>query len=351
MDTTLPDHHSSDFWDRTTRVRYALEFASELGASPDDILNQAGLLWSDLDQEKQIPAIKSAEIFELCTKATGNDLFGLQLLDRVDLRDIGLLWYLAVNSPNLRSCVKNIRRYHQLAQNFTRIAVRDETLTNTHPDTIVIAEYSELCPTQSNQQFDEFNWLGFLLVCRRLTNSELAPVEIGLRHPRSNNLKAIEKYCKCPVEFGVERNFVRLTERQYLLPIPANDYKLLPILEVHANDLLDKQEKVTPSFEHLVTKHVVEQLPRGKARAKIIANELAVSERTLARRLSEHETNFSEIVDNVRKNLFARYIKERELSLSQIAYLLGYSEQAAMNKSVKRWTGKTPGKLLENARN
>lgn len=351
MDTKPANHHNNDFWDRTTWVRYALEFAGELGASADDILTQADMRWSDLEQEKQIPAVKSAEIFERCTKATGNDLFGLQLLDRVDLRDVGLLWYLAVNSPNLRSCVKNIRRYYQLEQNFERITVTDETLSNTHPDTIVISQHSELFPIQSNQQLDEFSWLGFLMACRRLTNNDLAPVEVGLRHHRSNNAKAIEQYCKCSVEFGVTENFIRLTLDQYLLPIPTNDHKLLSILEAHANDLLEKQVKATPSFEHQVIKMVVEQLPRGKAKAKIIAKELAVSERTLARRLSEHETNFGAIIDDVRKNLFTRFIKESELSLSQIAYLLGYSEQAAMNKSVKRWTGKTPRKHLETVKN
>ncbi len=347
MNTTVPDYHSNDFWDRTTRARYALDFADALGAASDGILEQADLRRSDLEKEKQIPAVKSAEIFDLCTKATSNDLFGLQLLDRVDLRDIGLLWYLAVNSPNLRSCVKNIRRYHHLAQNFTRITVSDETLSNTNPDTIVITEQSELFPLESNQQFDEFNWLGFLLVCRRLTHTQLTPVEIGLRHHRSNNAKAIERYCKCTVKFGVEKNYMRLTLDQYLLPIPSNDHKLLEILEEHANDLLEKQKDTIPSFEHQVTKLVVEQLPRGKAKAKLIARELAVSERTLARRLSEYGTSFGSIVDDVRQNLFAKYIKERDLSLSQVAYLLGYSEQATMNKSVKRWTGKTPRELLE----
>ncbi|MGI9401853.1 MAG: AraC family transcriptional regulator ligand-binding domain-containing protein [Rhizobiaceae bacterium] len=351
MSTESPDRHSNEFWDRTTWVKYALEFAGELGANSEDILAETNLRWVDLEHEDQIPAVKSAEIFEVCARTTGNDLFGLQLLDRVDLRDVGLLWYLALNSPNLRSCVKNIRRYYQLYQNFARITVSDETLSNTFPYTIVIAEHSELLPSQSYQQFEEFNWLGFLLACRRLTNSEIAPVEVGLRYLRSNNVKAIEQYCKCSVEFGAPANYIRLTEDQYLLPIPTSDNKLLSILEVHAKDLLENQKKAVPNFEHQVTKLVVEQLPRGKAKAKIIAKEMAVSERTLARRLSEFETSFGSIIDDVRKNLFARYIREEELSLSQIAYLLGYSEQAAMTKSVKRWTGETPRKYLDRVKN
>jgi AraC-like DNA-binding protein len=70
-----------------------------------------------------------------------------------------------------------------------------------------------------------------------------------------------------------------------------------------------------------------------------------MSERTLARRLSDEGLNFTEILQQLRRDLAVRYLNDRRLHVSKIAWLLGFHEVSAFTHAFKRWTGKTPSQI------
>jgi AraC-like DNA-binding protein len=86
-------------------------------------------------------------------------------------------------------------------------------------------------------------------------------------------------------------------------------------------------------------------LPKGQAKAKIIAIDLGMSDRTFIRRISETGTSFNEILDELRQRLALKYVLETELNLAEIAFLLGYANQPAFNLAFKRWNGKPPSEM------
>ena len=83
-------------------------------------------------------------------------------------------------------------------------------------------------------------------------------------------------------------------------------------------------------------------LPHGKAQAHTVAKALAVSVRTLSRRLADEGTTYAEIVDQLRRSLALQYLNDPAMSLSQIAWLLGYEGSTSFNHAFKRWTGRSP---------
>jgi AraC-like DNA-binding protein len=86
-------------------------------------------------------------------------------------------------------------------------------------------------------------------------------------------------------------------------------------------------------------------LPHGKVLVEDIARSLGMSERTLARKLLDEGLNFTEILQNLRRDLAVRYLKDRKLHISKIAWLLGFREVSAFTHAYKRWTGKTPSQM------
>jgi AraC-like DNA-binding protein len=86
-------------------------------------------------------------------------------------------------------------------------------------------------------------------------------------------------------------------------------------------------------------------LPHGRARIDIVARQLGVSRRTLARRLADDGLSFTEILDQLRSDLAARYLGAGDLTIAQIAWLLGYRGVSAFTHACKRWTGTTPGQI------
>ena len=83
-------------------------------------------------------------------------------------------------------------------------------------------------------------------------------------------------------------------------------------------------------------------LPVGQCSAEVIADQLAMHPRTLQRRLATEGVRCQDLIERERRDQAARYLAEPGLHLSQIAVLLGYSEQSALNRSCRRWFGKTP---------
>jgi AraC-like DNA-binding protein len=83
-------------------------------------------------------------------------------------------------------------------------------------------------------------------------------------------------------------------------------------------------------------------LPHGKANLEVVAHQLGLSQRTLARRLAVEGLNFSAVLGDLKTDLARRYLADNELSISQIAWLLGYREVSSFTHAFKRWSGKAP---------
>jgi AraC-like DNA-binding protein len=75
-----------------------------------------------------------------------------------------------------------------------------------------------------------------------------------------------------------------------------------------------------------------------------VAREMAMSPRTLRRRLREEGTTFREVVGDLRKGLALDYLESSDLSLEEIAALLGYEDAANFNRAFRRWLGEAPGR-------
>jgi AraC-like DNA-binding protein len=83
-------------------------------------------------------------------------------------------------------------------------------------------------------------------------------------------------------------------------------------------------------------------LPHGKAEKQTVAKALGMSERTLSRRLEDEDTTYEKVVDQLRRSLALQYIKEPGISVSQIAWLLGYEGATSFNHAFRRWAGCSP---------
>jgi AraC-like DNA-binding protein len=73
-----------------------------------------------------------------------------------------------------------------------------------------------------------------------------------------------------------------------------------------------------------------------------VAKKLALSTRTLARRLEDEGESFGSLLDDTRRRLALRHLDQNELSVEEIAFVLGFSQAPVFHRAFRRWTGKTP---------
>lgn len=301
-------------------------------------INASGIRRASLSmKETMIPIEKHYALFGYAAEASGDDCYGFNLGIGVNPKDAGLIGYIGLSSATLQDSFANYLRY-------TRIMSNAFTLCLSFEGDVVVIERSFLTATMpyGHEQAREFSMAMFLRACRIFTGREIAPVAIEFAHQRTRDAAAFKRFCRCPISFGNSRETIIFKREHLLLPIVSADDKLLEVLKGYGDAVIKERSESSPDFQHQVERWIIELLPKGEATTKIIAMELGMSERTFARRLSDLDLTFKEILADCRRDMALKYLANLDISLKQIAFLLGYSDASAFTNAFKRWTGETP---------
>jgi AraC-like DNA-binding protein len=127
------------------------------------------------------------------------------------------------------------------------------------------------------------------------------------------------------------------------LPMQAADEALASVVRRRLDKVLAERDLHSPGpLGGRVRRMIVEHLGETTVTPETVARALAVSRRTLSRRLADEGTSFRNILDDVRREFSCALLQDRSLSVADVAFFLEYSEPAAFNRSFRRWTGQTP---------
>lgn len=177
-------------------------------------------------------------------------------------------------------------------------------------------------------------------MCRVNYGEALDPLAVSLRRPPPPCAGRYFAYFRAPVAFGARENHL-------VLPLPAVDRPLSGANSILArmHDEVMTQYLARLAVDDVVARvraHVLEALPTGETSPVAVASALNLGERTLARRLREAGTSFRQIRDETRRDLALAYVRNHRMSLTEIAYLLGFSDSSAFTRAFRRWTGAPP---------
>jgi AraC-like DNA-binding protein len=147
------------------------------------------------------------------------------------------------------------------------------------------------------------------------------------------------------VEFGADTDEFVLNIEARELPLTHPDPYLNKLLLKDCEAALADRKGVVSQLRTRVENAISPLLPHGRVLVEDVARSLGMSERTLARKLSDEGLNFTEILRQLRRDLAVRYLDDRKLHVSKVAWLVGFHEVSAFTHACKRWTGKTPSQL------
>lgn len=286
------------------------------------------------DPDGRIAFRQHVAVLEAAAVLSGDALFGLHLGEKADPRDAGLLGYIAVSSNTVGHALKNVVRYEQVHTegDKTGWAVNHGFVTITNRITDPVARMS--------RQHTEFALRATLEAIRIVTRTTVVPVMVEFEHSTEHQ-QAIGRAFGATVHFERPHNALIFEEELLKRPIVSSDSRLLHYLEEYCKEILVKRPKMRDPV-YRVQELIGRFLSAGYPTIDRIARELGVSARTLSRRLQAQGISYRGIVDDLRKQLAIRYLQDEQLALSQIAYLLGYSELSAFNHAFRRWTGQSP---------
>ena len=174
-----------------------------------------------------------------------------------------------------------------------------------------------------------------------LTREQHRPIAIHFPWKMQAGLAEYERIFNCPIRFQQPEIAILLHKAQVEDRILSSNYKLLRVLVAHAEAQL-ALIKQQGGFAAIVKQSMVNLVKPAFPTVEQVASHLNISARTLQRRLQEEGSTFKGIMDELRKDFAIAYLKRIDLSISEIAYLLSYSDSSAFTRSFRRWTGQSP---------
>ena len=317
-----------------SRLAYAR--AKEEGIEVEFLLRKAGLTHQQIDDPSARLSVRSQVRFlELAAKALRDEFLGFHLAQKFDLRKIGLLYYVAASSDELEEALRRAVRYTTIVNEGVVMKFRLGKDIRISFDYVGVARHSD-------RDQIEFWMAALLRICRQLTNRNLAANYVSLTHRRGGDTSELDAFFGCSVMFGASVDEVAFPASIGKLSLVGADSYLNELLIKYCEEALAARAVKRNSFEFRVENAIGLLLPHGKAQAGEVARKLGVSRRTLTRRLSSEGLTFADVLRRIRADLARRHLTDEALSVSKIAWLLGYQDVSAFTHAFKRWTGRTP---------
>lgn len=312
----------------------------EQGFSEAQVFDGTGIPPSIVTRDRpSAPFRDVARFFEHAAGLTGNDILGLQRGQKRDFRKAGLISYVGLSSPTIFDAITNMARYMHVFSDALDLDLAHLRHTGKLGWRYVVPH------TVNRRQFAEFGASGLVRDLRQAANREFSPRLVTFRHARRTNLQAFSAYFGCEVRFAQPENVMLFEPEDLDLPLLTADNDLLGVLRDHCELVLRDKARNVPPLVVAVERAIADRLTSGQARQSDIAASLGMSSRTLSRRLADEGTSFAEALDNLRTSLAKSYLKDSDLTLAEIAYLLGYAQAGGFNEAFRRWTGTTPGQF------
>jgi AraC-like DNA-binding protein len=300
------------------------------------LLSRAGLTVEQIDDPGvRMPVQSQIKLLELAAEALHDDLLGFHLARDYDLREIGLFYYVLASSEILADALHRAERYSGIVNEGFSLQAR------TGKETAIAVSYVGIDRGSDRHQIGF--WLTSLVrLCRQLTNRRLVPSRVKVMHRRDKTPAEFRSLLGCEIEYGSSVDEIVFPAAVKRMPIVSADPYLNELLLKYCEEALAHRPASGATLRSSVENAITPLLPHGKAGAGEVARELGMSHRTLARRLAAEGLTFSGIQKELKTDLARRYLREGDLPISQIAWLLGYREVSAFTHAFRRWTGTAP---------
>ena len=314
---------------RATFVRAAaltnyFEVAQQLGFDPDPLLGRLRLNRAMLvDADRRLEATQVIALLEESARLSGSPTFGLRMAESRQLADFGVVSLLLKHQRTLRDALVAMIDYRHLVNEAIAIHIED--------DGKMVILHQEVLATHagSMRQANELA-LGVLSrMCSSLLGSRWRPYSVNFTHDAPPDLKVHRRIFKGRLEFVSDFNG---------LVCPANDLDLAnpladPALARYAQDFVEAIPGAHDRSIALDVRRTIQlMLPAGRATIEHVAAQLNMNVRTLQRHLEASGEVFSDLVNNVRRELVLRYMETPGYSLGQIGELLGYASPGSFTR-------------------
>lgn len=309
-----------------------------LGVDPARVLKCAGIS-ETLLQEGPV-YVSTREFFDLWNAlpvAGADPQFGLRLGTEVPVHKYHLAFVVALHAAGVQEALAALGRYKRLVG----------------PEEVIVERGSTEMGVQFRWTFasspipdflGDASFASLLLLLSRGLGRRVIPHRLELTRQAVHE-EMLKRHFGCPVHFNKSRDMIVFAASLFDEPFVTHNPELVEVLIPGLETQLQGRAAATlvEQAKAAVARHMRGRRPTLAS----VAKELRISARTLQRRLQESRTSFQEVLDAARRDASCRLLKTTELSMTEIAFVLGFDELNSFVRAFQRWEGMTPTRWRE----
>jgi AraC-like DNA-binding protein len=316
-------------------VTWVKAFGRALDAAGCDgsaLLAEAGFDLSHLGgPDARCPLSKTGTLWRVALEATGDEAFGVKLASYFTHTAFHALGYGLSASSSLKEAFERVQHYSHVVSDavgyrFYRCG----------------AEYHFYIEPRTEVPIESIDALvgTHLRMCRSLIGREFSPLSVELRRPRPTVIDDFERLWRAPLRFNADHNRLRFDTTSIERVLDSGNPELARLSDAVSARYLARIER--HNMEARVRTVLAQRLQHSEPTQEQVAEILNVSARTLQRKLGDSGTTFKKIVDETRHAQALAHFSMPQMSVNEVAHLLGFSCTSSFTRAFRRWTGLSP---------
>ena len=315
---------------------YIQNYLLDMNISAQDVFNRCNISYpSTNEQEMAIPLSNMACLMETIAWQSRNPYLGLHLAQQYHYESSGTLILAVLAASNVEEGMKALCHYDRYVDTAL------ETSLDIGPE---ISSFNVAVINPKNvpiTQLAEFLIILTVDILKKGTRKKMPVTEVWFSHSDNKSSAPLEKFLGAPVKYNQTENKVFFTSSFLKKRFVTSNDLLFDILTNSLKNYLNTYEQDS-SFLGMVCREIIRQTTDTAPNIHMVSSSMGMSERTLRRHLSNEGLSFQEVKNMARKKRAQYYLANSSLSLTDIAFELGFSELSAFSRAFRHWVGETP---------
>lgn len=286
----------------------------------------------DNDPLHRLPLATVTRLYQVCVEVTGDPYFGLTVARFIQAPTMHALGFGLLASATLMDFCTRVQRYFRLVSQNALIEIEDRG------EAVYFASVPlpDVCPQTQDA------WIGLLLrMMRLLYRDDFSPLAVEFAHPVPDGGDGpYVEFFGAPASFDCEAVALVLPKADMNVPLKGASPELAQFNDNLAMEYIAKLDRADVVANTRAC--IIELLPGGECSKSQVAAAIGMSTSSLQARLTERGTSFHELLNEIRRDLACSYLKQSGVSVTEITFLLGFTDVSNFTRAFKRWTGVSP---------
>lgn len=314
----------------------AAALREEYGLDPKEIFEAAGVSLDTRDSpQSRNPLSKMRMLWELSRDASGDELVGLKTGRYAKPRHFYAFGYSWMASSTLLDAMRRLTRYSKLMST----ALSKVSLTETADSYALSTVFNDPEKMPPKEGVD-CGMTALLTLCDIVAEKEIRPIRAELTRSAKVHPDAYREALRAPVRFDADVGTLHFDKDRLREALPHGTPDIAKatdnIAELYVASL--DPNKVASQVRSLL----IAQLPSGRVGQDEVSARLNRSTSTLQRQLKNEGLSYRDVLEDTQRSLAENYLREKQYTHAQIAYMLGFSDQSNFSRAFKRWTSMSP---------